>query len=388
MSLGQGDAPPASPVMGADALGRGADALATGTAWDGLGAAASGVAAVLAVATAVGAPASVPGEPLSQDARSRAMLERAKSLAEWRIGAEHFSSGAPPQGNCDAGRVEPDAASSESHPHPLRARHPMLEVVHSRNGVATMRLSPIANKALPRVALLGVALLGTFLLAASIGAPAKDCPDGALRVPKGRFKMGSDSGKKDELPVRTLDMHAYCLDQTEVTVQAYAKCVEAGACSKPSAGEGCNEAKADKANHPVNCVDLSQAEAYCSWAKMRLPTEDEWEYAARGQESRVHPWGDTQVSDQACWNRSQGTCPVDAHTAGKSPFGMLGMAGNVWEWTSSGYSEAYDKERESKRRVIRGGAWNNNFAGMLRAAGRSWNVSGAKTSSLGFRCAK
>ena len=200
----------------------------------------------------------------------------------------------------------------------------------------------------------------------NVPAAAVACPSDMVHVAGGTFLMGSPTGRGSyhEYPQHQVTLTGYCIDKTEVTVAAYMQCVASGKCTaaqEPSA-EGfdslCNGTRADRQNHPVNCVDWNQAAAYCAWAKKRLPSEAEWEYAARGSEGRTYPWGNEAPSAKrlnACGSecralgKRQGkdwaviyedsdgweaTAPVGSFQRGASPFGVLDMAGNVWEWTA------------------------------------------------------
>jgi len=215
------------------------------------------------------------------------------------------------------------------------------------------------------------------------------CPSGMASIPRGTFQMGSNNGEADEKPVHAVTVGAFCMDVTEVTVDAYAACVRSGACNTSSlTGVHCNWGESGKGNHPINCVDWNQATAYCRWARKRLPTEEEWEHAARGADGRRYPWGNEAPANQLCWNRSDGTCQVGGYTSGDSPFGLHDMAGNVWEWTSSGYSEDYGRNRVNAARVHRGGSWFNINTSYVRAAVRDRYDPSFRSDALGFRCAR
>jgi len=206
-------------------------------------------------------------------------------------------------------------------------------------------------------------------------------------IPSGTFMMGSDESEANEKPTHLVTVAAFEMDRTEVTVAAYQACVNAGPCV-PVDGEDCNAVE-DKANHPINCMSWYQAETFCAWAGKRLPTEEEWEYAARGADGRKYPWGNTpEPSDQLCWSRWEGTCPVGSFPSGSSPFGIQDMAGNVWEWTSSGYSEDYQKTRSTEWFVVRGGGYIASPANDFRTACRGWMEPSGWTSLDGFRCAR
>jgi formylglycine-generating enzyme required for sulfatase activity len=183
-----------------------------------------------------------------------------------------------------------------------------------------------------------------------------------------------------------------------VTVAAYSRCVTAGKCSAAGATGACNGRAADKGAHPINCVDLDQASAYCEWVHRRLPTEAEWEYAARGTDDRNYPWGNTdvtsQLSQRANWNRTPpGTMPVGSFPDGASPFGAVDMAGNVWEWVADWFGP-YDSgaqtnpsgPRSGILRVVRGGGWQDRIASGLSSAAREGVEPGLSNPNVGFRC--
>ena len=144
---------------------------------------------------------------------------------------------------------------------------------------------------------------------------------------------------------------SFDLDRTEIRTRDYVACMTAGACSRPHEDTAfCNTAKdasGDRGDHPVNCVDARQAEAYCAFAGKRLPSEREWEYAARGgAEERRYSWGEEEPdAPSAPATTHIGTCPVASFPPGA--FGLHDMSGNVWEWTSTAYGAYPDEPRRS-----------------------------------------
>ena len=183
---------------------------------------------------------------------------------------------------------------------------------------------------------------------------------------------------------------AYCMDRTEVTTAAYATCVESGKCTAATTSGSCNAGVAARGDHPINCVNWNQATAYCEAQGQRLPTEEEWEYAARGTDGRVYPWGNAEPAGQLCWTgegnslgkgKRQSTCAVASFPTGNSPFGLSDMSGDVWEWTSSAYSAT------DAGRVVRGGSWGYGVPSFVRSASRSGGDPSGQGDGLGFRCA-
>lgn len=179
----------------------------------------------------------------------------------------------------------------------------------------------------------------------------------------------------------------FCLDATEVTAAAYAECVQAGACDAPSRTRFGTWREAGKERHPVTDVSWYDATDYCEHAGKRLPTTEEWEWAARGRdEERPFPWGTmAPTSDLACWNRADGklgTCVAGEHPLGQSRDGLLDLAGNVAEWTATPF------EGNARRRVVMGGSWRDEVATLLRAAERQGHKARDEgNGDLGFRCA-
>lgn len=204
-----------------------------------------------------------------------------------------------------------------------------------------------------------------------------------VTLPGGTFDLGERGDRVSVAPFE--------LDVTEVTVDAYDRCVSAGACSPPAVGGPCNWKVAGRGHHPVNCVSWDQATAFCGWAGKRLPTEEEWEWAARGGErGNAYPWGNAEPTGQACWRgegsdfgsgKVQGTCPVGSYPAGATPDGILDLAGNVWEWTSSPWEPA------PHLHVARGGGWEILYASYLRVSNRDFAQAVAGIYQ-GFRCAR
>jgi formylglycine-generating enzyme required for sulfatase activity len=209
-------------------------------------------------------------------------------------------------------------------------------------------------------------------------------------VPAGEFAMGDGAG---DAPVHTVYLDAFWIDQTEVTNAMYAKCVDAGKCDPPSSTDYFSNSS--YANHPVVYVDWNQANTYCSWADRRLPTEAEWEKAARGADERTYPWGEGIDCTKANYNYScvGETLPVKSYPNSISPYGAYDMAGNVWEWVSSLY-EPYPYDANDGRedmnsldeRVLRGGSWSDHdynvrSSNRVRNGRYSFYISG-------FRCSR
>lgn len=223
-----------------------------------------------------------------------------------------------------------------------------------------------------------------------------------VHVEAGTFKMGAEDGDDDEKPLHEVKVAAFDIDLAEVTVAAYARCVEAGKCTEPKRGGACNWKADGRERHPINCVDFQQATSYCASVGKRLPTEEEWEYAARGPASKPRAYGDGEPRDQLCWNgegndlgrgERRSTCIVGSYPKALSAFGALDMAGNVWEWTSSAHcpyaaAGAPSAACDDPHKVVRGGAWNNSGAKYVRAADRAVELPAARQDNVGIRCAR
>jgi formylglycine-generating enzyme required for sulfatase activity len=225
-------------------------------------------------------------------------------------------------------------------------------------------------------------------------------PGGVVYVPAGNFTMGSDSGFSDEKPVHTVYLDAYYIDRFEVTNFQFAEFLSAGNGShydspmRITQSGSTYTAQSGYENHPVIHVNWYGAKAYCEWAGKRLPTEAEWEKAARGTDGRTYPWGEGIDSTKANYNSSE-TTPVGSYPGGVSPYGAYDMTGNVWEWVSDWYSSTYYSSSPSSNpqgsssgslRVLRGGSWNYINPSALRSAFRAGLDPGLRLPYYGFRC--
>ena len=205
-------------------------------------------------------------------------------------------------------------------------------------------------------------------------------------------------GAPDEHPSRQVTLRAYCVDRVEVTVDAYNACVSANACTRAGGS-------APRGDAPVSGVDWEQAVSYCRYVGGRLPTEAEWEFAARGTDGRRFPWGNDPPTDCARldWTPAGqtlscggvGPSAVGGYVTGASPFGVQDMAGNVWEWVADWYAPNYATgvarnptgPAEGTARVTRGGGWNNDQIERLRATWREGQHPAFHDYDLGVRCA-
>lgn len=217
--------------------------------------------------------------------------------------------------------------------------------------------------------------------------PADICPAHMVHVRGGEFWMGSPRGRgaTEERPRFLTRVADFCMDRHEVTTEDYTGCVGLGKCTVPHGTQStCNYGKRDQ--HPINCVDWNQADAYCQGQGSRLPTELEWEYAARGGE-RYFPysWGPESPDGRTCW-KSNRSCPVESFEAGA--FGLHDMSGNLWEWTHDWFGDYPWPKPTGRSKVFRGGSWSRRFDKWLRTTLRNRTGPDSWGSHLGFRCAR
>ena len=279
---------------------------------------------------------------------------------------------------------------------------------------------------------------------APVADAAPRCPPSMVLVKAGDFFMGTDAptAGKDERPAHPVHLADYCLDVHEVTAAEYKACSDAGKCKRSTpenAWEGitkrqrklydplCTISSASPdalGSHPMNCVDWESAEAFCAESRGgHLPTEAQWEFAARGSDGRIYPWGDEPPSAglvNACglecvgWGRKNPdpegplaamyksddgyphTAPVGSFPRGKTQSGIEDMVGNVWEWVAD-FNAPYTKgprvddpkgPATGDERGIRGGAWNGGDASWLRPTFRFSAAPEMRSHGIGFRCAK
>lgn len=267
-----------------------------------------------------------------------------------------------------------------------------------------------------------------------LGQQIELATQGMVFVPEGPFQMGSDEGEVDERPAHQVYLSGYWIDRPEVSNADYARFAQATGYRTQAERDGTGggwedgwkevpgadwqhpegpDANLDgRSEHPVVQVSWEDARAYCEWVGKRLPTEAEWEKAARGADGRRYPWGaepadgkranaadrntDFPWRDQGTDDGHAGTAPAAHYPAGASPYGAADLAGNVWEWVADWYGEGYYEQsperdargpEQGRYRVIRGGSWFNP-ADHLRTSYRNWRDPAYRRYHLGFRCAR
>lgn len=313
------------------------------------------VAAVTGVALARGAGAVVPG---AEEGPSRAVMSRATAAAP-ATGTSSLGTAAAAIGAAlrdDSEPEEPRAVAPGENPY---------DEAPARAGVAKVP----------------VALQG-----------------GMLHLPGGRFVMGSSNPRApaNERPSRTLSVTTFWIDRTEVTVGAYRSCVDAHACARPERTSANCTFDAGDPELPVACVHWRDADAYCRFSSKRLPSELEWEYAARGTFAVALPWGGpascanavTLINDQSGKSCAPRPTRVGTHPGGASVFGVHDMSGNVEEWTADWYAEsAGPTPRAGSAHVLRGGGWLSPPS-LSRTTARNWGSAVEAGPNVGFRCAR
>ena len=228
-------------------------------------------------------------------------------------------------------------------------------------------------------------------------------------VPVGPFGMGCNEAvdnqcEPSERPYHRVELDGFFIDRYEITVGDYRNCVTDGACEVPPVGKLCNYSKSGRDDHPVTCVTWDQAAAYCAWAGKRLPTEAEWEKAARGIDGRKYPWGSApEASCDYVVMFEESVCgvgdtqPVGTRPKGASPYGVMDMAGNVWEWVADLFDESYYQTapvanpkgpQSGTVRVLRGGSWGMSYENFLRCSARWGKEPASDFGTIGFRCVK
>jgi formylglycine-generating enzyme required for sulfatase activity len=235
-----------------------------------------------------------------------------------------------------------------------------------------------------------------------------------VSIPAGEFTMGSND-YSNEKPPHAVYLDAFQIDKYEVTNALYKRCVDAGKCWRPSETKSNTRSSyysnAQYDNYPVIYVSWNDANTFCAWAGKRLPTEAEWEKAARGTDQRTYPWGNTwdgtrvnfcdknctlSHADKSVDDGYADTAPVGNYPNGASPHGALDMVGNVWEWVADWYDSNYysNSPRNNPKgpssgqsRVLRGGSWNL-IQSSVRAAIRYNLTPDNRDYYIGFRCAQ
>ena len=221
-------------------------------------------------------------------------------------------------------------------------------------------------------------------------------PVGMVYIPKGEFIMGTNIRWEDESPEHVIYLQEYFIDRNEITNADYKKFVGATGYRPPKHWNQGSYPEA-LARHPVTYVSWYDSVEYCRWAGKRLPSEQEWEKAARGTDGRQYPWGEAFYEDRSNnpQKESKGTEKVSSYEIGKSPYGLYDMSGNVWEWVDAFYkphpgNKISSEEYGEKYKVAKGGSWYNclfyNCGISAPSYNRAFLMPLTKNSTTGFRC--
>ena len=302
----------------------------------------------------------------------------------------------------DVAQIKAQAELRERREAEERARQERERKVRQRKEPQSpWRQMPVGTRVAALLLVVVLAAVGSWAVGTLWGTPV---PPTELRdmvfVPAGEFIMGSPEGEgnDNEHPEHTVYLDAFYIGEYEVTNAEYKECVDGGACDPPlfnsSYARDSYYGNPEYDNYPVINVSWYDARAYCEWKGMRLPTEAEWEKAARGTDGREYPWGN-EAPDETKLNSDSSigdTTEAGSFPGGASPYGAMDMAGNVWEWTSSLYRDypyRADDGREDMTAsgywVLRGGSWNYNWS-RARCATRNWDSSDIRNINVGFRC--
>lgn len=264
------------------------------------------------------------------------------------------------------------------------------------------RNTPVAPETAPTIT--STEILPTATSTSTLAPPPVQITDprgGAIMrlVSAGEFIMGSENGLPDEKPEQTVYLDSFYIDQYEVTNALYRECVAAGACQPPQRVNSVTHvayySREEFDNYPVVYVDWYMANNYCAWRGARLPTEAEWEKAARGIDGRTYPWGEQISCDEANYAGCQkDTADIFSYGNGMSPYAVRNMAGNVYEWVNSLYVpypyNAIDGREDPNvigDRVIRGGSWlKSSTEDELRTSRRQRIDPSTAAENIGFRC--
>ncbi|THJ20553.1 MAG: trypsin-like serine protease [Nitrospira sp. CG24E] len=225
-------------------------------------------------------------------------------------------------------------------------------------------------------------------------------PEGMVVIPAGEFMMGTEDGLQDARPIHIVHLSSYWIDRYEATNARYRQCVEGGGCTPPKDRQTFDDPQ--RMQHPVTNITWEQARSFCQWQGKRLPTEAEWEKAARGTDGRRYPWGNDEgvvtggAGSGALKVVANGTEPVGRQASTVSPYGVFDLIGNVSQWVKDWYAEDFYRTSSTRDpqgpargsfRVLRGGEWNEKPPD-LRVSYRGWDEVTYWGPTLGVRCAE